>query len=390
MWISLVFGWFLLGAEAWGSGPALLQAIRYSYTEAYARVVLDLDRSVDYEVGRVDADRSAGLPERIYLDLFATSRGGDVPERIELDQGPVEGIRISRHKQTAGRLVLDLRQVDRYKVFRLEGPDRIVIDLWGSGQGGGQAAAPPRAGPKPDKKARRMPLVVLDPGHGGSDPGAIGPRGLQEKDVVLFVARDVKRILEERAVARVVLTRDGDTYLSLEERTRIANAQNADLFISIHANASRQRDIRGVETYYLDNTTDKASLRLAAIENRSAGAQIDDLGQILRDLRLSSNANESQILARTVQRSMTDTLRRSYRGIEDLGAKGNLFFVLIGAHMPSVLVEVSYISNPVEERRLADPAYRRVIARGIVHGIEAYLNQPTLHRLLAEAQAGEG
>jgi len=368
----------------------LLQAIRYSYTEAYARVVLDLDRSVDYEVGRVDADRSAGLPERIYLDLFATSRGGDVPERIELDQGPVEGIRISRHKQTAGRLVLDLRQVDRYKVFRLEGPDRIVIDLWGSGQGGGQAAAPPRTGPKPDKKARRMPLVVLDPGHGGSDPGAIGPRGLQEKDVVLFVARDVKRILEERAVARVVLTRDGDTYLSLEERTRIANAQNADLFISIHANASRQRDIRGVETYYLDNTTDKASLRLAAIENRSAGAQIDDLGQILRDLRLSSNANESQILARTVQRSMTDTLRRSYRGIEDLGAKGNLFFVLIGAHMPSVLVEVSYISNPVEERRLADPAYRRVIARGIVHGIEAYLNQPTLHRLLAEAQAGEG
>jgi N-acetylmuramoyl-L-alanine amidase len=387
--LSLVLGWAVAGVEASGSGTAVLQGIRYSHTTDYTRVVLDVDRFVKYEVGRVAANRPAGLPERIYVDLFSTTCGSNIPESIALDTGPVQGIRISRHDRSTDRLVLDLRGVERYEVFRLEAPDRIVIDLWRNGVSAKEPGPPADAAANRGSRARKLPLVVLDPGHGGSDPGAIGPRGLKEKDVILAIAREVRRILEEGARAQVVLTREGDTYLSLEQRTRIANARNADLFISIHANASTHRNIRGVETYYLDNTTDKASLRLAALENRSAGAQLDDLAGILRDLRLSSNANESQILARTVQRSLTDTLRSGYRGVEDLGAKGNLFFVLIGAHMPSVLVEVSFISNPVEGRRLSDPAYRRAIAQGIARGIESYVERPAVYRLFAEAPAGE-
>ena len=379
---------FIAPSEAVGSGTASLQKIRYWYTPEYTRVVLDLDQSVKYHVGRLGADRSARLPERLYLDLFRTNCARDLPEKIVLDEGPVHFIRASHFRKNTGRLVLYLRQAEQYKVFCLDEPDRIVIDLWWSEKDAEERNPPPSRQGKRERKASRLPLIVLDPGHGGSDPGAIGRRGLREKDVVLTIARDLKRVLEERGTARVVLTRNGDTSLSLRERTRIANSRNADLFISIHANANSHRKVRGIETYYLDNTTDKASIRLAKLENKSAGDEIDDLHCILRVLRLSSNANVSNILAQTVQKSLTRNLRDKYKGIEDLGAKGNLFFVLIGAHMPSVLVEVSFISNPAEEKRLKNAAYRRTVSRGIAKGIEAYLDQPSLHRLVAGPPGG--
>ena len=363
---------FLPRTEAAAAEIASLQKIRYQYTSDYTRVVLDLDRPVKYEVCRLKKDRSAGLPPRIYIDLHQTHCAGDLPKKIALEEGPVQWIRASRHKKNTVRLVLDLRQAEHYKVFRLEQPDRIVMDLWWK-----------KKGDRAEKKPAGLPLIVLDPGHGGVDPGATGKRGSKEKDVVFSIALELKRILEVRGKARVLLTRSGDRFLSLGERTRFANSRNADLFVSIHANASSSRKVRGIETYYLDNTTDRASIRLAKLENKSAGKAIDDLQCILRDLRLNSNANESNLLARTVQKSLTGHLRSKYRGIEDLGAKGNLFFVLIGAHMPSILVEVSFLSNPAEEKRLRTKAYRKAAARGIADGIEKYLDQPSAYRLVA-------
>jgi len=374
--------------EAEDPALASLKKIRTWCTPEYTRVVLDLDRSVTFQVGRLGADRDSGLPERLYVDLLRTRCAGDLPRRIELDQGPVENIRTAAFRKGTGRMVLDLRRMERYKVFSLEDPDRIVVDLWWNREEekAGEEASPQAA--RRDREEDRLPLIVLDPGHGGADPGAIGKKGLKEKDVVFAIARDLKRILEERDKARVVLTRKGDAYLSLKDRTRFANSMEADLFVSIHANASTHRTVRGIETYYLDNTTDRAAIRLAKLENRSEGGRIDDLHCILRDLRLSSNANESHILAQTLQRALTAGLRKKYSGIQDLGAKGNLFFVLLGAHMPSVLVEVSFISNPSEEKRLRSAAYQRNIAQGIADGIEAYLGQPTLYQLAAGPPPG--
>jgi N-acetylmuramoyl-L-alanine amidase len=390
--LLLLVGLSLSPEVSAASGKASLKKIRYWVTPGYARVVLDLDRTVKYEVGRVEEDPASQRPERIFVDLFQTSCARDLPRKIELAQGPVRWIRASPYDARKGRLVLDLRRVEHYKVFQLDRPDRIVIDLWQAGaqpdENVGEVQKKEDVVTREERNAVRLPLIVLDPGHGGTDPGAIGKSGLQEKYVVYSIARELKRLLEKRGIANVVLTRNGDFFLSLKERTRLANARGADLFVSIHANASPRRQVRGIETYYLDNTTDRASIRLAAMENRSAGEQVDDLECILRDLRLSSNANESNLLAQTIQKSTVKSLGKKYRGVDDLGAKGNLFYVLLGAHMPSVLVEVSFLSNPDEEKRLKDPAYRNDIAQGISAGIEKYLDQPATYRLAAGSSAG--
>jgi N-acetylmuramoyl-L-alanine amidase len=283
-------------------------------------------------------------------------------------------------------MVLDLRQTEQYKIFRLDRPDRIVIDLWRTGSVMPPQEVPP-GGLRPGEEGgwlRPLPLIVIDPGHGGSDPGAIGRTGLEEKDVVFSISRRLKRILSESGKAKVALTRDKDVLLALEARTSMANTLGADLFVSIHANGSTARVARGVETYYLDNTTDRAAMRVADIENRAASKKEDDLQLILQDLRLSSNANASHQLAFLVQKELIGRLQKGYREVDDLGAKGNLFYVLVGAHMPSILVEVSFISNPDEEKRLRDPEYLEAVAGGVAAGIETFLDQQDYSSIVAE------
>lgn len=392
LWMGMVF--FLTGMgsiqadAAGGKSCASLKQIRYWCNATYTRVVLDLDRKVDYKVNRLKEDKSAGKPSRIYIDLFHTQYAENSPRRFGLEQGPVACIRTAHQKKETERLVLDLRQAEQYKVFYLDRPARIVMDLWWTEQdkSGQERKGNPEV--KGTKRQASLPLIVLDPGHGGVDPGAVGKRGLKEKDVVFSIAKRVKRILEQKKKARVILTRESDKFLPLENRTWIANSRGADLFVSVHANACPNRRVRGVETYYLDNTTDKAAIRLAALENRTAKRKTDDLQRILRDLRLSSNANASHQLAHTVQKGLIRGLRSRYTGVEDLGAKGNLFYVLIGAHMPSILVEVSFISNTAEEKRLRSTSYQKVIAQGIAEGIERFLDQHDYAQRLAGNPGG--
>jgi N-acetylmuramoyl-L-alanine amidase len=263
-------------------------------------------------------------------------------------------------------------------VFRLEEPFRVVLDLWWKKDGSRESD--PRTeqdtGHSSQAKEPRLPLIVLDPGHGGNDPGAVGKGGVKEKDVALAIAKYTKNTLESQKKARVILTRDSDQYLALETRAWIANSKDADLFVSIHANAHRDRRVRGVETYYLDNTTDKAAMRVAAMENNTPNKRPDDLSRILIDLRCNSNAWESNALANTMQEALTEGLRENgYGGSKDLGAKGSLFYVLIGAHMPSILVEVGFITNPSEEKRLKTQAYQKALAEGIGRGIIGYLGE---------------
>ena len=369
---------------ATGKHEASLKEVRYWCSAKYTRVVFDLDREVDYRVGRLKKDDSAKKPARIYVDLQDTLGSKDLASKMDLEEGPVRSIRSGRFDRSTTRLVLDLRHAEDYEVFRLEEPFRIVLDLWwkkggrgeaGSGQGSKDASKP---------KAPRLPLVVIDPGHGGHDPGAVGRSGLKEKDVALGVALYVKSILEGQKQAQVVLTRDRDQFLPLERRAWIANSKDADLFVSIHANAHPNRSVRGVETYYLDNTTDRAAMRVAALENATPEKKGDDLSRILIDLRLNVNAVESNDLAQTMQKAVVEKVRqRGYKGTRDLGAKGSLFYVLIGAHMPSILVEVAFLTNPSEEKRLATRDYRKALAEGVARGITDYLRKRGRADLLA-------
>jgi N-acetylmuramoyl-L-alanine amidase len=215
---------------------------------------------------------------------------------------------------------------------------------------------------------------VVDAGHGGHDPGAIGPRRVREKDVTLAMARRLAKKLRA-AGFEVVLTRKDDRYLALEERTAIANTARGDLFVSIHANAHPRRNRAGVETYFLNVTDDRYAARLAAREN---GADLDEAGQgtellrILSDLDAKASAGSSRRLARIVQREITRSVRSEIGGVRDLGVKSALFYVLLGARMPAVLVETGFISNRAEERRLASPRYQDEVAASIARAVTAF------------------
>ncbi len=213
--------------------------------------------------------------------------------------------------------------------------------------------------------------IVLDPGHGGKDPGAIGVDGIAEKDIVFGVARKLADKLKALGI-EVVLTRKDDRFIPLEERTAIANAEGADLFISLHVNASPNAEARGVETYYLDNTTDEAALRMAARENGIARDKISDLQFILSDLVQNLKLEDSITLAHRLQTSVVTQVGGRYGEVRDLGVKKAQFYVLVGARMPSVLVEMFFVTNRIEARALASDEYQQVLADALLEGIKKY------------------
>jgi N-acetylmuramoyl-L-alanine amidase len=216
--------------------------------------------------------------------------------------------------------------------------------------------------------------IVIDPGHGGHDTGTIGPNGLLEKDLVLDVSRRLSKLLEARLGAEVVLTRRDDTFIPLETRTSIANQEQADLFVSVHANSSHDPDARGVETYYLNFTSSPEALEVAARENAASDKDIHELQDLVKKIALKEKIEESREFASDVQQSLHNGLAAKSAGIRDRGVKKAPFVVLIGANMPSILAEISFISNPSDEKRLKGPEYRQRIAESLYRGISRYVN----------------
>jgi N-acetylmuramoyl-L-alanine amidase len=235
----------------------------------------------------------------------------------------------------------------------------------------------------PGRPANRPWRIVLDPGHGGADPGAQGVDGLLEKDVVLAIAQRLKRRLEESSNAKVLLTRETDTTRTLAERTAFANANSADLFVSIHANADRSGDLQGIETYTLNNSNDRATIRLAKMENGPAvRVGRGDLSFILSDMVQSGKEEESNALAERLHSRVLARLRSRYTDIHNLGVKKGPFYVLVGAYMPCVLVETSFLSHPIEGKRLGTTAYQHDIAEGLFLGITDFLSDARLAKTL--------
>ncbi len=216
--------------------------------------------------------------------------------------------------------------------------------------------------------------IVVDAGHGGHDTGTLGPHGLQEKDLVLDVALRLGKLLEGRMGADVVYTRDDDTFVPLETRTAIANQAQADLFVSIHANSSDDSAARGVETYYLNFTTSRDALEVAARENAVSEKSIHELQDLVKKIALKEKIEESHEFAADVQHALHSALAAKAPAIRDRGVKKAPFIVLIGANMPSILAEISFVSNPTDERKLETPEYRQKIAEALYKGIARYVS----------------
>ena len=213
--------------------------------------------------------------------------------------------------------------------------------------------------------------IVIDPGHGGHDTGTIGPHGLCEKDLVLDVGLRLRELIHEKLGADVIMTRGGDTFIPLEERTAIANQKAADLFISIHANASRDEGARGIETYYLNLTSNPQALEVAARENATSQESVHQLQSLIKKIALTEKVNESQDFAQQVQREVYARVQKAGRQ-ENRRVKRAPFVVLIGANMPSILAEVSFLTNPRDEKLLRRPEYRQKIAEALCHGVLRY------------------
>jgi len=244
-------------------------------------------------------------------------------------------------------------------------------------------AIEPLAEPKPTRDGERsltrvlglkISRIVIDPGHGGFDTGTIGPHGLMEKDLCLDVALRLGRLIQQKLPgAQVIYTRHDDTFIPLEQRTAIANEAKADLFISIHANSSPDPDTRGVETYYLNFDTSPASMEVASRENARSDESIHDLEGLLQKIARNDKIEESKELAGDIQDSLSQRLQYISQSERNRGVKKAPFVVLIGAEMPSVLAEISFVSNPSDEHLLRNQSQRQRIADGLYRGIAEYL-----------------
>jgi N-acetylmuramoyl-L-alanine amidase len=379
--------------QSGGGAPAasafwMVRDIRHWSNPSYTRVVIDVDGEVQYRFGRLLN------PDRLYVDLIGAQLAPQLQGRsLGLSDHLLKGVRGAQNQPGVVRVVLDLNALRDYHIFTMTDPYRLIIDIKGAGSGTPnspqpppppprqQASAPeqnrvradPSAPPKRPTAARDQRWhVIIDAGHGGKDPGAIGPSGLMEKEVVLDIARRLRELMQQDPQWRVTLTRDTDVFIPLEERTAIANAKGADLFVSIHANSAERPDANGIETYFLDLASDEQAMRVAARENATTVSKVSDLQLILRDLQMTSKRNESSLLAGSVQQALVQAPGGGRNG-RDLGVKHAPFLVLLGAEMPSILVETGFVSNPGEERKLADSKYRAQAARAIFEGIKEYL-----------------
>lgn len=347
--------------------------IRSWSSENYTRVVVDLTNTVEFSKNRLSN------PDRLYFDVKDAHISKEVNTSIPVGDGILKTVRASQFNKTTVRVVLDLDEISDYQTFIFDDPARLVIDVYGK----------TRTAAKPDMNIVKR-MIVLDPGHGGHDPGAVGPKNLYEKDVVLDIALKLKKVLMEDPFNEVFLTRERDIFIPLEERTAMANRKNADLFVSIHANASPRREAKGIETYLLNWNDDEEAIRVAARENaislkkmRAMNRQVDIVDVIKSDLIRENKRDESIKLANYIQRSLISNLDSDTKHVLNLGVKQALFYVLFGAKMPSVLVEVSFISNPEEERLLSNDAYRTEIAKGIAKGLNTYLTSaPTVQKVV--------
>jgi N-acetylmuramoyl-L-alanine amidase len=362
------------------SSQAIVTGIRYWSGSARTRIVIDLDQKVAYQDHLLERDIVLKKPPRIYIDLSAATLSPHIKEPIPIEAGLLKRVRAGQYTPDTVRVVLDLENVADYKVFPLSDPFRVVIDVLGVTPAQIPQQEKASKPPPPHPKQTQFFKIVLDPGHGGEDPGAIGPTGLEEKDVVLKLSKKLRDKIKKKLGWEVVMTREDDRFIPLDERTGIANAENAALFLSIHANACTDRRVSGIESFFLGTTTDKDALRLAAKENNISPKQVSDLQVILADLKLNDphKVIPSSHLAGNIQKAVVKSLHNQYGKVRDLGVKQAPFVVLVGAEMPSILVEVSFISNPNEERRLRDPRYLDALADAIVNGLKKYAQDAKL------------
>jgi N-acetylmuramoyl-L-alanine amidase len=400
--------------EAGAPDAATIREITRTALEDGVRVSIEMDRELPFRQEQLQN------PRRLFFDLKGAQPASSLADATLTfaDADVVREVRLGRHPNNTTRVVIDTEGIESHSVFTLYNPYRVIVDFRrpasavAASPGGVLATPVSTTGPMvPDAKspplsstaalpsrpaappalsapdvpsvnsngqfsiARQLGLgvsrIVIDAGHGGHDPGARA-NGISEADLTLDVALRLKKLLERQPGIEVVMTRERDVFIPLEERTAIANREAADLFLSIHANASRNANARGVETYFLNFATNPEAEAVAARENSASGRTMHSLPSIVRAIALNNKIDESRDFAAAVQKSMVRALADKNRSLRDLGVKQAPFVVLIGAGMPSVLAEISFVTNKQEGQLLKTGAYRQTIAQALQDAVLKY------------------
>ncbi len=346
-----------------------LKGVRHYSDATHTRIVFDLDRAMEHRMGEVSS------PPRVFIDLIGADLPEGLPRTVEVGGTGVRQIRVARNRPGVVRVVLDLESSGGYSLFSLAEPHRLVLDVPSPEMSERLANARRPPAPEGGGEARQLGFgirrIVIDPGHGGVAPGAIGRAGNTEKDLTLDISRRLAENLR-RSGYEVLLTRNGDESVPLENRSEFATRRKADLFVSVHINSSSNGNLSGFETYYLDLATDPTAAETAFRENDMVSGGIGNLDEVLDDIVKNANKRESRDLAQSIQDSLVLQTSKSYPDVRDLGVKHAPFVVLVGAAMPAVLVECSFLSHKQEEQRLRDPEYRQQVADAIHIGIANY------------------
>ncbi|MCC2641452.1 MAG: putative N-acetylmuramoyl-L-alanine amidase AmiB precursor [Nitrospira sp.] len=372
--------------------PAIVREIRTRSTTEGSRLVLDLNRNVSF------TETKLRNPERVVIEVNNAILGKASRQRLSGGTIP-QPFQIAQSRPRVITITLPRSQVAQYKIFTLTGPDRLVVDAYQRPkdqmrQIGETAPAPPKAplatlptppvipsptvmeparpiAPKPSSPVR---TIVIDPGHGGKDPGTIGRRGTMEKDITLKVGLLLKDLIGALPNTRVLMTRERDAFIELEDRAKYANGKEADLFVSIHVNSHPHKGIRGLEIYHFGEAKDQRALEVAAREN---GTPLNSTGlgveYILADLLTNKKIEHSQELAWTAKQAMVSNLNGRYSTI-DHGVKTAPFYVLRYTTMPSILAEIAFMSNPTEEEQMRTQPFLAHIAESIFDGVKTYLH----------------
>jgi len=365
---------------------SIITDLRFWSNPNYTRIVIDSDKETSYTHRLLGKDPLIQKPQRLYVDLKTSILGKATEKKIPINDNLLSNMRAGQHASDSVRVVIDIKSFKNYKIFSLKNPFRIVIDVWGKDTDTTYTADSKLIPSKKNGKitasalAKQLALgvnrIIIDPGHGGRDYGAPGYlKDVHERSVALNIGMKLAEKIREDLGCEVIMTRNGNKYLTLEERTAIANTKNADLFISIHTNAARDRRACGIETFFLNLATDDDAILVAARENATSTKNISDLQTILSDLMQNAKINESSRLAYHVQESMYKNMKKDYTSIKNKGVKQAPFYVLLGAQMPSILIETSFISNSRECKRLINSKYQNHLCDAIVKGIKSYINE---------------
>lgn len=365
----------------------IVTGLRYWSNPAYTRVAIDANRETSFTHRLLKKDPAINKPQRLYIDLKNSIRGENIEKFTPINDNLLRNVRVGQHTPHVVRIVIDIKSIHTYKIFSLKHPFRVVLDLSGDSMEAGSTARSQKKATLATGKRRskevsaKQPqldrlLIVIDPGHGGQDIGSSGYlKKVYEKDITLQIARRLAKKFRKKLPYEILMTRNSDSSLTLEERTAIANTKNADLFISIHTNDSGNQNTYGIETYVLNLATDNSEITVAARENATSTKNISDLQSILTDIMQNTKIDESSLLASYIQDSSCNYLTPRYTHIKNRGVKKAPFYVLLGARMPAVLIETSFISNPRECKRLSSASYQDHLCEGIINGIRKYVEK---------------